>query len=737
MRGLISAVALAVTPAIAETGSEPYRLPLLETTIELDGRMDESAWDEALVVELSYETRPGENVAPPAETECRLFYTETHLYYGCHASDPEPEKIRARYADRDRSFPNDDVIGIAVDPFNSQNRAFVFDVNPLGVQNDRVFTEASGRSDESWDAIWDSAGRLVDDGYVVEVAIPFSSLRFPATEGDQTWGISVRRYMPREVFRRLAIRPFDRSNPCRLCQNAKIIGFDGVDPGRSLEVTPTLTGVQSAERTDFPDGELDRGDPDFEPGLSMRWGVTNNLQLGATLNPDFSQVEADEAQLDVNEPFALFFPELRPFFLEGAEAFRTPIRTVFTRTVADPSFGLKLTGKQGKNALGTFVARDEVTNLLIPGVESSDVEELDFENTTSVLRYARDVGDSSSTVGMVLTDRRGGDYSNTVGGIDAFLRLGKADRLEVQYLRSETEYPTELARDFEQQLGAFSGDALWIAYEHEPRDWSISAEYMDVSDGFRADSGFLRRSGFREAELEGGYKWFGDADHWYTEIWVGAELERSETQDGELLEEEYQIKAGWDGQMQSALFVAANFGERTFEGLRFDNDSVEMSGSIRPARWIRLGFDLWDGDGIDFEEVRPGDEFGYAWSIRTLLGRHFKGDLVATRQELDVEGGNLFTADLAELRLVYQLNARAFFRLISQYVTVERDPTLYTEVVEPESDELFGQLLFSYKIDARTALWLGYTANYLDEARSGLTETGNSVFFKVSYAWQP
>ncbi len=737
MRGFLTVVVLVL--AAAATGAETarYRIPRIDLPVQLDGRLDEPAWRDALVFGLPYETRPGENVEAPVRTECRLFYSPSHLYYGCHAYDPAPERLRARYADRDLSFPSDDAIGIALDPFNSKNRAFIFDVNPLGVQIDRVFTEASQRSDQTWNAIWDSAGRVVEDGYVVEVAIPFSSLRFPKSEGEQVWGFNFRRYIPREVFRRVAITPYDRSNPCLLCQEVELVGFEGVDPGKNLEVTPTLTGIRTSERTDFPDGELESGDPDFDPGLSVRWGFTNNLQLSGTINPDFSQVEADVAQLDVNEQFALFFPELRPFFLEGNDFFGTPSRIVFTRTLADPDWGLKLTGKQGRHAIGSFVVRDGQTNFLFPGFEGSDSETVDLENTTSVVRYSRDVGGESSRVGMIVTDRRGGDYSNSVAGVDAFLRLTTADSLEVQYLRSETEYPEEVARDFDQPLGSFDGASLLVSYAHDPRNWSLEASYRDVSDGFRADSGFLRRIDFREAEVEVDYEWFGDSDHWYTNFEIGSEWERTETRDGFLLEDTWGAYAGFQGQLQSSVWLEVETGERTFEGVFFDQDAIRLFAFVRPARAFEIGFEIEAGDGIDFDEVRPGDEREIEVWARTTVGRHFRANLFHTRQELDIEAGNLFTADLSELRLVYQINSRSFLRLIAQYVQVDRDPDLYSELVEPSTDELFGQFLFSYKLNARTAVWAGYTANYLDEAGSGLTETGNSVFFKLSYAWQP
>ena len=317
----ITALAIAA-PAHADEPS--FRIPRTEEPIRVDAHLDEAAWSGALTFELDYETRPGENVEPPVRTECRMLFSESHLYYGCRAFDPDPGSIRARYSDRDTSPFYDDTIGLAIDPSGDQNRAFVLDVNPLGVQNDRIYTEASGRSDASWDAIWESAGRLTEEGFIVEVGVPFASLQFPRDSGAEGWGFNFRRYHPRDSYRRIALVPYDRDDECRTCQHAKLVGIEGVDPGRNLEITPTLTGVESSTRESFPSGPLTSEDPDFDPGLTVSWGITPNLTLSGTVNPDFSQVEADVAQLAVNEQFALFFPERRPFFLEGSDVFADP-----------------------------------------------------------------------------------------------------------------------------------------------------------------------------------------------------------------------------------------------------------------------------------------------------------------------------------------------------------------------------------------------------------------------------
>lgn len=728
------ALALLATSALGAAPVE-FEIPRLDAEITIDGQLDESIWDEALVFSLDYETRPGENVTPPAETECRLLYTDTHLYYGCKAYDPEPDKIRAHYSDRDQAF-GDDSIGLAIDPFSDHNTAFVLDVNPLGVQQDRIYIEATGRSDSTWDTIWASAGRLTDYGYEVEAGIPFSSLRFPRSTERQSWGFNFRRYMTRDAFYRIAIVPYDRNDRCRTCQHAKIVGFENVNPGRNLEITPTVTSLQSSTREDFPNGPLESADPDVEPGLTVNWGVTTNMALAATLNPDFSQVEADIAQLDINREFALFFPERRPFFLEGSDYFDTQFRVVHTRTLADPDWGLKLTGKEGKNAVGVFVARDAVTSLLLPGPESSGFDSLGEESDAAVLRYRRDVGESS-TVGALYTDRRAGDYGNRVAGLDTRLRLSSNDNLDVQWLHSQTEYPGAVAADNDQPTGTLEGNALRANYRHSRRDWSLRASYTDIGDDFRADLGFMPRVGYKQIVAGGGYEWFGDDEKWYTSIELGGDWDVTEKQDGSLLEEEWEAFGGFVGKKQLVVFAGGGIRDRVFQGIPFDQSFVWSFFSIQPRGDLEVGLDLSAGDSIDIAGLRAGDQRSVQPFVEWKPGRHLRLNLSHSHRLLDIEEGRLFTAKLTELRLVYQFNNRTFVRLISQLSDIERDPTLYEDEVDPTVKDIFGQLLGSYKINAQTAVFLGYTSGYLDVAGSGLTETDNTVFLKLGYNWQP
>ena len=342
---------LALLPVLAL--ANVAELPRTQDDINIDGLLDDLAWRDAAQIKIDKETRPGENIAARVETVAYLIEDGEYLYIAFDAKDPNPAAIRAYLRDRDSAW-DDDFVGIVVDTYGDERRAFEFFANALGVQMDLTNDDVNQNEDESWDAIWDSAGRINDSGYVVEMQIPLNQLRFPHRDGKQIWGFDLLRFYPREHRYRFSNNALDRNVNCYLCQFEKIQGLEGIEPGRDLEIVPTLTARQTYA-TDDPGVEpLRSGGSDADVGMSVRWGITQDTTINFALNPDFSQVEADVAQLDVNNQFALFFPETRPFFLEGADYFSTPVQAVFTRTVADPSVGAKLTGKRGNNTYGFF-----------------------------------------------------------------------------------------------------------------------------------------------------------------------------------------------------------------------------------------------------------------------------------------------------------------------------------------------------------------------------------------------
>jgi len=721
------------------SGDKPLRVPRIDSELSIDGVIDEEEWKRALLLDVNYEVRPGENIPPPARTEVLLLYSSSSLYAAFRAYDPDPSAIRSRFTDRDNIF-QDDWVEIVLDTFNDERRAYDFMSNPFGVQGD--FIEGSQVGIGEWDGIWDSAARITEWGYTVEMAVPFSTLSFQHSDGDQVWGFDAVRSFPRSVRHHIGLFPRDRNNSCYLCQTEKLIGFAGAAPGKNLELDPTLSGLVTQEREGETEGPFVQRERKLDPGLTLRWGFTPNLTLSTTANPDFSQVEADAAQLDINTQFALFFPEKRPFFLEGADFFRTRRRVVHTRALADPSWGIKLSGKEGRSTVGLFIVRDEVTNFIIPGSEGSSSQSLDRKNYGTVLRYRGDVFESS-TLGVIMTDREGEDYYNRIAGLDGDLRLTRSERIRFQVIGTRTRYPAALLSldedgepDPELPDGSFGGAGGEISYSHDARNLDWYAEYRDIRDGFRTDLGFITQVGIRRVELGSDYKWWGEADRWYSEIEIGMNVDRSREQDGSLLEEEAEADLSYEGPLQSSF--RADFGRRrkVFEDVGFDQNFQRFDFHIRPSGVLFFQMGLDYGDHIDFAHTKPAVRLRLDPSVEYRAGRHLTLSLDHTYERLDRSDGRLFTANLSQVKAVYQFDTRTFLRVIIQYLDLRRNMALYADDdVESREQHLFSQILFSYKINPQTVFFLGYSDNYEGTRDISLIQTDRSLFAKIGYAW--
>jgi len=295
-------------------------VPTSNPTFKIDGIMNEIEWQQALVIPLLFETSPAENVPAQVKTEAYFIDTGKTLVIGFKAEDPEPRKIRAFLRDRDSAY-SDDFVGVLFDTYNMK--------------------------------------------------IPYNELQMPDSVSEKTWGLFAFRIHPRDDRRLYKNVIIDRNNDCFLCQTEKIKGFNNADRGMDLEVAPTITGLAAKNRE--PEGtEFGSTDSNFEAGVDVNWGINSNLTLNVTINPDFSQVEADSAQLNVNQNFALFFPQRRSFFLENSDYFDSNMNLVHTRNIADSDYGVRLVGKYDQNACGIYFTNDTITNLLIPGVLGSD-----------------------------------------------------------------------------------------------------------------------------------------------------------------------------------------------------------------------------------------------------------------------------------------------------------------------------------------------------------------------------
>ena len=713
------------------TVDNPYRVPKTEAGISVDGVLDEAAWRVALALELNYEVRPGENVPPPVRTEVLLIYDEESFYAAFRCYDPDPSAIRAHLRDRD-TIGGDDWVALILDTFNDQRRSFDFIATARGVQFDQI--ETQNYEDNGWDAIWRCESRITDWGYAVEIGIPFSSLRFQRKNGPQVWGFDAVRRYPRDHPYHISLFPRDRSNNCYLCQAVKIMGFEGASPGRNIELDPTLTAFRTDERQNFPHGELTNRDQNPELGLTASWGVTPNMTFNFTANPDFSQVEADARQLDINEPFALFYPERRPFFTEGTDFFSALKNIIYTRTLREPEWGLKLTGKEGAHTIGAYVIRDEVTNLIFPGSQGSSSTSLDRTNTSSVLRYKHDFG-SRYTAGLLATDREIDDYFNRVYGFDLDFRFTPTNQIQLLVLGSNTQYPENMQDDYDQPSGTLNDRLISFEYDHYTRTWGWWADYEDAGSDFRADLGYFPRVGYRNAEGGLMYTWNAEAGSWWALCRLGSEFNYFEEQDGKPLNRNASLWFSYNGTMQSSLYVRGSRTRETYNGREFDLTYFLISPGFWPASNLELNAYALLGDQIDYANTRLGKRFRINPWLTYNLGNHIRLNLDHTYERMSVQGVRLYTANISQMTAVYQFNVRAFFRAILQYVDYDYNPGNYTFEIDPQDRRFFAQLLFSYKLNPRTVLFLGYTDNYRGAQEYRMTQSDRTFFIKLGYAW--
>jgi hypothetical protein len=561
-------------------------------------------------------------------------------------------------------------------------------------------------------------------------------LRGSRTAQVQTWGLIVERSYPRSVRHRISSVPRDRGNSCILCQAGQLSGLQGIAPGRDLEVNPTFTASRTDQRVGLPAGEMRSGAEQGELGLNARWGITPNLSLNATLNPDFSQVEADVVELTVNQRFAVFYPEKRPFFLEGADIFQTFGQLVFTRTVIDPIGGFKLTGKEGGHAFGTFLTQDRVNALVFPANQRSRSTLLNEEVTTGVLRYRRDVG-QASTVGMLYTGRGGEGYQNHVAGVDALLRLSRSNTFRAQLLRSLTEYPDLVAAAQEQPEGLFGGNVLLAQLSHNSRRWNALAQYQEIESGFRADAGFVPRVDVRVLRGNAQRVVWGKPGDWYNRLAFTAFAERLTMQDGTLTDQGGWLSANYQGARQTQANLGVGYNRRLYNGRLFDLLETQGFVEMRPSGRSFLRLSGRFGEEIDFANTRKAEIFQLSPGIDLRLGRHLNLDFGHTLQRLSTpEGAEIFEANLTQARLVYNFSTRAFVRGTLQYQDIQRNPELYLAAVKPEQQRVSSQLLFSYKVNPQTVMLVGYSDNLLGEREFDLVRENRTFFLKLGYAWR-
>ena len=442
---LLTSLPLSASLAVQDTtphlypgrGAPAVEIPRIESSAVVDGQLNEPAWSQAARLTGFSQFQPVDSRPAEEETEVRVWYAPDAIWFGIIAKDRIPESVHATVANRD-NLDTDDNVRIYLDTFDDRRRAYFFGVNPLGAQEDGVRTEGAsspgsifgGSIDRTPDLIWQSKGQRTPEGYIVEIRIPFKSLR---TNGGtiERWGIQIVRETRRTGYED-TWTDAKRASATFLDQAGRLSGIHDIHRGVVLEAQPTFTSAWNGAR-DPGTGSFDRADPTSDLGLNLRLGFTSTT-LDGTYNPDFSQVEADAGQVTLNQRFALFFPERRQFFLEGIELFSTPNQLVYTRTVNDPRVGVKLTGKTGGTTFAYLGAVDEQ-----PGPDA----------VVNVARARRDFG-GNSFLGLTATDRTIDGAFNRLVSTDVRYVFGGmyyfAPQIGVSWTRDSTGAPTRSDR---------------------------------------------------------------------------------------------------------------------------------------------------------------------------------------------------------------------------------------------------------------------------------------------------
>ncbi|HET8675130.1 MAG TPA: DUF5916 domain-containing protein [Blastocatellia bacterium] len=497
----------ATKPAATKTGTvppekaQPVGITRFDKPPAIDGKLDEEVWKSASVLKDFYQTQPGDNISPSQRTEVLLGYDSKFLYVAFKAYD-EAGKVRATVAKRDAIF-DDDNVRIVLDTFNDQRKAYIFGFNPFGVQADGILTEGSGE-DYSVDVLMESKGVVTEDGYFVEVAIPFKSLRYAAGKG-KNWGVHAFRRIKRFDNELNSWMPISRDISGLLNQSGRITGLENIASERVLEIIPTFTisetGKRIAVQASLTDPLLaDRGrflnkPAEFDPGVNVKLGITQSVILDFAANPDFAQVEADQPVITANQRFPIFFAEKRPFFLEGIDIFQTPLTAVHTRAIVDPDYAAKLTGKVGRNSFGVLLASDnapgnyteeERTNPdILPRIERF----LDKNAYIGVLRAKRDVGKESS-IGLIGTSYNFIERHNHLAGIDGRFKVDKQTTLNFQVLGTNSRRFFYEPDEDQNIFRTGNGFAYNAAYFYGGRNfrWELYGE--GKTRDYRADVGF-------------------------------------------------------------------------------------------------------------------------------------------------------------------------------------------------------------------------------------------------------
>jgi hypothetical protein len=564
---------------------------------------------------------------------------------------------------------DEDQIRLTLDTFADRRRAYIFGINARGVQADGVLTEGADE-DLTWDGIFSSAGALHEGGYVVEVAIPLKTLRFRAERRLQ-WGVHIERFIPRRN-ELISWAPQDRAVSGYLLQAGRVELQRESERARVLDIIPSSVGLTQWERGDAAPNRFYKADP----GITVNYSLTPNLTLSAAVNPDFSQVETDIPLADVNQRFELFFPERRPFFLEGGEVFRplqqngAATNLVNTRRIIDPDFGVKLTGKLGRYNVGYLAAADRAPRIFGEAGSLAARQDAQFH----IARVQRDLG-RDSAVGGIFTFRSHAGSSNTVAGGDFRLRLTRGLLLFGQHVASRTvSNPAGfLAGNANLPKESRNGQSHVLRLSYESSKWFSATSLRDLTSGFQPEAGFIRRNGITgffqilqyRIRPEKSSRRFVEIS---PQLYVSALRTRAGKLDETFIDPTFYYE--FPRAISGELFLSNN--REHFAGRDLNYRFFASTGSIAPWKRWALGWETAFGGGAFYDDLQPQTGRGGVRTSATLTLRpnaRLSSEIRHIHSSLRSRFSDqtLFVQNIWRERTVFQFNRFWSIRSITEF----------------------------------------------------------------------
>lgn len=741
---ILIVITLSAPVASADSTYVPLYHPELEISraggsIEIDGEIDDAGWRGAAKVDRFFEHNPGDQTKPEVDTEVWVAYDDEFLYVAWLCYD-DPDEVRAFFCERDNIFSGDYVI-LCLDTYGEATHAYEIATNPHGIPGDLLFSSSNGE-DITYDMIFESAGRITEFGWVAEMAIPFESLRFPDRE-EQVWRVDFWRNRPRESRFQYSWAAYDRDENCWPCQWGTVTGVSGVEPSAGLELLPSVIAYQSGSLND--DGDFVNEDIDGELSLGISYDISSELTAEVTINPDFSQVESDAAQLDVNTTFALFYPERRPFFQEGSDLFDTYYNAVYTRSINDPALAGKITWRKGSNSMAFLSAYDEHSVIILPFEESSEFVE-NGKSYSNVLRFRHDLG-GQSHLGLVATDRRfdsGG--SGSLAGLDGQIRLSPSNSFRFQLLASHIEEVDNpaladsatnvLLFGDEEYTGAldgetFRGHGLTTTLERSTGDYWAALQYNELSPTFRADNGFEPSNNWRKGTIVvGGIKRFEDNKILEN---INGEVNAVRKWNFDGIKKDEWILASMEMSFRAAQTgIHSNYmrSNELFQGIQFDDIwQMHTCFHTQPNGALSFGGNYNYGHRIARRDLVMGKETNYGLSadirpidrvlISSSYNRIYSDDLHS--------GERLFSQSVIRTTLSLQVSCELSARIVTQY--------------NDRHDSWDIDPLITYRVNSLSVFYIGSTHSYRDltledDGREGWNLTDRQYFLKFQYLFQ-